>query len=324
MNDRGIVLVSILIFAAIFIAGIGILVAAMDRRKQKVKKRLENLTYVPGGDQEGQGSILRDTSLSTNPAVDDIFQRIPFTRAVGSLLTQADVSMKVDAFLFISLVLGVLGAVIGAFVSRLPWVGLLVGALVALVPYWVVFRKKETRRRDFERQFPDALDLMTGALRSGMAFTGALQVVAEESPDPVSTEFRMVFEEHRLGLSLRESLEALTERIDSTELRLFVTAVLIQKDTGGNLAEVLEGTAYVIRDRFRILGDVRTITAQARLSGVILTLLPIFMAIFLMIVVPDYLRTLVKDPVGPYLIATAVFLQIVGYIAIRRIVDIKV
>jgi tight adherence protein B len=165
---------------------------------------------------------------------------------------------------------------------------------------------------------------MTGALRSGMAFTGALQVVAEESPDPVSTEFRMVFEEHRLGLSLRESLEALTERIDSTELRLFVTAVLIQKDTGGNLAEVLEGTAYVIRDRFRILGDVRTITAQARLSGVILTLLPIFMAIFLMIVVPDYLRTLVKDPVGPYLIATAVFLQIVGYIAIRRIVDIKV
>jgi tight adherence protein B len=165
---------------------------------------------------------------------------------------------------------------------------------------------------------------MTGALRSGMAFTGALQVVSEESPDPVATEFRIVFEEHRLGLSLRESLNSMTERIDSTELRLFVTAVLIQKDTGGNLAEILEGTAYVIRDRFRILGDVRTITAQARLSGIILTILPLVMAAALLVIVPDYMKTLVKDPVGPYLIGVAAALQIVGFLAIRKIVDIKV
>jgi tight adherence protein B len=133
-----------------------------------------------------------------------------------------------------------------------------------------------------------------------------------------------VFEENRLGMSLRDSLTDMTKRIDSTELRLFVTAVLIQKDTGGNLAEILEGTAYVIRDRFRILGDVRTITAQARLSGLILTALPLAMTAALMIIVPDYLKTLVRDPVGPYLIGAAAFMQLLGYFLIRRIVNIKV
>jgi tight adherence protein B len=157
-----------------------------------------------------------------------------------------------------------------------------------------------------------------------MAFTAALQVVAEECPDPVSNEFRIVFEENRLGMSLRDSFTDLTKRIDSTELRLFVTAVLIQKETGGNLAEILEGTAYVIRDRFRILGDVRTITAQARLSGLILTLLPLGMCVALMVIVPDYLKTLITDPVGPYMIGSAVFLQLVGYFFIRKIVNIKV
>ena len=127
-----------------------------------------------------------------------------------------------------------------------------------------------------------------------------------------------------MGLSLRDSLSDMTKRIDSTELRLFVTAVLIQKDTGGNLAEILEGTAYVIRDRFRILGDVRTITAQARLSGVILCALPLAMVGALLVIVPDYLKTLLTDPVGPYLIGGAAFMQLLGFYLIRRIVNIKV
>jgi tight adherence protein B len=237
---------------------------------------------------------------------------------------QADVKMRVGTFFLITLGLGFLGGTILAIGSSYWWTFPLGAALVGCIPYFVIYRKKEVRRRTFERQFPDALDLMTGALRSGMAFTAALQVVAEECPDPVSNEFRIVFEENRLGMSLRDSLTDMTKRIDSTELRLFVTAVLIQKDTGGNLAEILEGTAYVIRDRFRILGDVRTITAQARLSGLILTGLPLAMTAALMILVPDYLKTLVRDPVGPYLIGAAAFMQLLGYFLIRRIVNIKV
>lgn len=322
--DRQLLIVSALVFGAIFVTALGLLFFSLDRRKQQVRRRLEEMSEGVVVDEHGEASILRDTSLSTIPLVDEFLRRFAVTRRLGEMLTQADVNMKTGTFLFMSAVLAALGGLIVIFASGWWWAGILGAIVVGVIPFMVIYRKKEIRKNTFEHQFPDALDLMCGALRSGMAFTGALQVVAEESPDPVSTEFRTVFDEHRLGLSLRESLEDLTRRVDSTELRLFVTAVLIQKDTGGNLAEVLEGAAYVIRDRFRILGDVRTITAQGRLSGVILTLLPLGMAAFLMIMVPDYLKVLVTDPVGPYFIGTSVFLQIVGYIFIRRIVNIKV
>ncbi|HEX9158175.1 MAG TPA: type II secretion system F family protein, partial [Syntrophales bacterium] len=191
-------------------------------------------------------------------------------------------------------------------------------------PLLVVLRKRSNRLRTFESLLPDALDLVTGALRSGMAFSGALQVVAEESPDPISKEFTIVFEEHRLGIDLQESLRNMTQRVDSRELRIFVTAVLLQKETGGNLAEILEGTADIIRDRFRILGEVRTLTAQARLSGVILAILPISLAVVLSVISPGYLMILVKDPVGPMIISVAVGLQVIGFLVIRRIISIKV
>jgi len=315
--------VGILITGAVLLGGLGVLTMFMERGGRRVRRRLDDLQSVVVEDT-GEATILRDESLSSIPALDTLLRRFYVSQRLGALLTQADVSMKVGTFILLTVVLAALGGFIAFFIRGWWWMGLIGAIAIGCIPYWVVFRKKEMRRRMFENQFPDALDLMTGALRSGMAFTGALQVVSEESPDPVATEFRIVFEEHRLGLSLRESLEAMTTRIDSTKLRLFVTAVLIQKDTGGNLAEILDGTAYVIRDRFRILGDVRTITAQARLSGTILTVLPMILAAVLLMVVPDYMKVLVTDPVGPYLIGVAVFLQIVGYLAMRKIIQIKV
>jgi len=157
-----------------------------------------------------------------------------------------------------------------------------------------------------------------------MALNGAIQVVAEESPDPVGKEFAILFEENRLGLDMKEALRKLGERVDSAELNLFVTATILQRETGGNLVEVLEGTAAVIRDRFRILGDVRTLTAQARLSGMVLTVLPLVMAGIILTVAPDYLKGLMADPLGRYLIGLAVSLQVIGFFVMRRIVDIKV
>jgi len=322
--DRAL-LVAILVAVAVLVAGLGALFMFLEQRQKRVRRRLGELTgQQVVSETTGEASILRDDALSSIPALDDLLKRFRITQNLNALLTQADVSMRVGTFITITLLLAVLGAIVAFAASRWFWMTGVGALAVGCIPYRLIQRKKEPRRRMFERQFPDALDLMTGALRSGMAFTGALQVVSEESPDPVATEFRIVFEEHRLGLSLRESLEGMTERIDSTELRLFVTAVLIQKDTGGNLAEILDGTAYVIRDRFRILGDVRTITAQARLSGIILTILPLVMASALLILVPDYMKTLVTDPVGPYLIAAAVFLQVLGFLVIRKIVNIKV
>ncbi len=322
MNSQALI-VAALIAVSVLVGGVAVLTMVMERRRQRVRRRLAEQNQVIS-EETGEASILRDDSLSSIPALDMLLRRFVISQRLGALLLQADVSMRVETFVLIIFLVGVVGGLIAWAASGQLWMFLVGAVLLGSIPYWVVYRKKERRRQMFERQFPDALDLMTGALRSGMAFTGALQVVSEESPDPVAAEFSIVFEEHRLGLSLRESLEGMTKRIDSTELRLFVTAVLIQKDTGGNLAEILDGTAYVIRDRFRILGDVKTITAQARLSGLILTVLPLAMAAILMVLVPDYLKTLVTDPAGPYLIGLALFLQIVGYLAMRKIVQIKV
>jgi tight adherence protein B len=324
MQDRMIGIVAVLVFAAVMAAGLGVFYMFLERRKLRVRKRLEDLNRLGVSEAATEASILRDDTLSDVPAIDRFLRKFSIATRTRALLMQADVKMRVGTFFIITLGLGMLGGTIVAMGSTFWWTFPVGAALVGAIPYFVIYRKKEVRRRMFERQFPDALDLMTGALRSGMAFTAALQVVAEECPDPVSNEFRIVFEENRLGMSLRDSFTDLTKRIDSTELRLFVTAVLIQKETGGNLAEILEGTAYVIRDRFRILGDVRTITAQARLSGLILTLLPLGMCVALMVIVPDYLKTLITDPVGPYMIGSAVFLQLVGYFFIRKIVNIKV
>jgi len=324
MQDRMIGIVAVLVFAAVFVAGLGVFYVFMERRKLKVRKRLEDLNRLGLSEAAVEASILRDDTMSDMPAFDRILQKLSIASRTRSLLMQADVKMRVGTFFLITLALGILGGTIVAIGSGIWWTFPLGAGLVGCIPYAVIYRKKEVRKRTFERQFPDALDLMTGALRSGMAFTAALQVVAEECPDPVSNEFRIVFEENRLGMSLRDSLNDMTKRIDSTELRLFVTAVLIQKDTGGNLAEILEGTAYVIRDRFRILGDVRTITAQSRLSGVILTALPLAMVAALLVIVPSYLKTLIEDPVGPYLIGGAAFMQLLGFYLIRRIVNVKV
>jgi len=318
------VLVGLLFALSFLVAGVGVVLFLAERNRQKVRRRLLVREGVREASEDLEQRILRDTALSSSPTLDKFLRRYPVAFRLSMLLSQADVSMRVGGFLALSLGVALLSGLIVAVVSPWSWAGLPAGILVGFVPLVVIYRKKEKRRALFEQQFPDSLDLMVGALRSGMALIGAFQIVAEESPEPMSTEFRMVVEENRLGVGLRESLEHLATRIDSTELRLFVTAVLIQRDTGGNLAEILEGTAFVIRDRFRILGDVRTITAQARFSGAILTVLPIIMAVILMALVPDYVKVLITDPIGPYFIAAAVVLQIVGYIAIRKIIKIKV
>jgi tight adherence protein B len=201
---------------------------------------------------------------------------------------------------------------------------LFLGGLGAVVPYLVVLIKMNRRMALFSEQFPDAIDMITNALRAGFAMNGAIQMVAEESPEPVGTEFKILFEEQKLGLDLKQALLNFGNRMDNTDVPIFVTAVLIQRDTGGNLAEVLENIAYVIRDRYRILGEVRTFTTQGRLSGLILGMLPVIMAGVLSILSPGYLEHMTEDQLGSVLISVAVGLQIIGFFWIRKCVNIKI
>jgi tight adherence protein B len=254
----------------------------------------------------------------------EILQHARWARKLDTLLVQGDVPLRPGSFLALTLLLASAGIYGVGFVLGRPLFAIPVGVALAVLPLAWARSRKQRRVRAFERQFPDALDMLTNALRAGMSLSVAVQLVAEESPDPVGKEFAILFEENRLGLDMKDALRKLGERVDSTELNLFVTAVILHRQTGGNLAEILDGAAAVIRERFRILGDVRSLTAQARLSGVILTLLPLVIAGIVMLVAPEYLKGLFADPIGRNLAVAAVGLQVIGFFSMRRIVRIKV
>jgi tight adherence protein B len=204
------------------------------------------------------------------------------------------------------------------------WVGVLLGAAVACIPYGVVSYLRQKRLQQFEERFPEALDLLGRAVRAGHAFTTGLEMIAKESAEPIASEFRTTFEEQNFGLPLRDALLNMTERIPSIDVRFFVTALLIQKETGGNLAEILDGLARVIRDRFRIYREVRVRTAQGRLTAGILIALPIFMLIVLMVLNPTYMKVLFQDPRGSLILTIAAIMQVIGSLIIWKIIHIEV
>jgi len=204
--------------------------------------------------------------------------------------------------------------------------------LIALVPAlvfgaspWLILRYQRARRlREFNRHLPDSIDLMSRALRAGHSLSAAIEIVGEESPEPVRSEFREVYQQEAFGLPAREALVQLAHRIPLPELNFVVTAILLQKETGGNLVEVLDRTTAVIRERLRIQGEIKIYTAQGRLTGWILSLLPVAMFFLLSLANRGYTRVLVEDPLGRKLIYVGLSLMVLGGLAIRRIVDVKI
>lgn len=323
--DLQLLIPSLLIVLAIAFTAFGIYFLAKEFANKRIRDRLQDVIMT----EENEGTstksiILRDMELSSIPLLNAMLQHWRWAQRLDNLLVQGDLPIRLGSFLMLTGILALLGLIVPLYLGHNILIALPIAVFLGLIPYLYARYKKIRRIYQFEQQFPDALDMLTSALRAGLAFTGAIQVVADESPDPVAKEFRILFEENRLGLDMKEALKKLGGRVDSAELRLFVTAVILQRETGGNLSEILEGTAAVIRDRFRILGDVRSMTAQARLSGFILAILPIAMAVFIMFVAPDYLKGLAADPLGKYMIVAAVVMQVVGFLIMRRIVNIRV
>jgi tight adherence protein B len=216
------------------------------------------------------------------------------------------------------------GYVVGAAVFHHALHGIVLMCAVGFAPFLMVSYKKSVRQRQFAEEFPDALDLLVSALRAGISFSAALQIVADESPDPVRSEFAIVVEEQALGMDLREALTNMATRVGSLDLKFFATAVVLQRSAGGNLTEVLENTSRLIRDRFRILGDIKTFTSAGRLTGVVLSALPVGMCIFMLMVAPDYFHKMWDHPMGRTILGLAFFLQLLGWLTIRKIVNIRV
>jgi tight adherence protein B len=323
--DIQLLIPSVGVFLTVAFAASGMILIARGFAARRVRSRLQDVILVGEGDGDRTHSvILRDMDLSTIPFMNEILKHAQWAQRLDNLLVQGDIPLRLGSFIALMGLMGSVGALSMTSFFHQPLFALPVGLLSGSLPLWWARYRKQKRLRAFERQFPDALDMLVGALRAGLALTGAIQVVADESPDPVGREFGILSEENRLGLDLKEALKKLGERVDSQELHLFVTAVILQRETGGNLAEILEGTAAVIRDRFRILGDVRSLTAHARLSGSVLMLLPLAMAGIILTVAPDYLKGLLDDPAGKFLIGGAIALQVIGLLVMRRIINIKV
>ena len=205
---------------------------------------------------------------------------------------------------------------------KLGWV--IGGPLGAALP-WMFLRIKRTRRmRTFEENFPEALDLVSRALKAGHAFATGMKMVADEMPEPIGPEFRKTFDEQNFGLPLKDALTNLTLRVPLLDVRFFSTAVLIQRETGGNLSEILENLAHVVRERFKILRQVRVYTAHGRLTGYVLLALPVFLMIALSFINPEHMQLLFQEKIGHMLLAGAAVMQVVGYVWIKQVVKIEV
>jgi tight adherence protein B len=243
---------------------------------------------------------------------------------VERFFDQADCNIRPSQLILISAGLGILGAT-GSWFAHVPVFFVpLAGAVLFLVPIGWLWNKRRVRLKTIASQLPDALELVARALRAGHALAAGMHVVAEEMPAPIADEFGRVYDEQNLGISMDDALRNMAERVPNLDLRFFVTSVAIQRQTGGDLAEILDKIGYVIRERYRILGQVKALTAEGRLSGVVLIALPFVLFLVMLHIKPEYVQVLWTDPDGIRMSLFALALQVAGAAVIKKIVDIKV
>ncbi|MGE5644804.1 MAG: type II secretion system F family protein [Acidobacteriota bacterium] len=294
---------------------------------QKKKKVSEMLQSAVGDARQVETKVLMDAAGSGEDALKQFIGRFNFAKKMETKIQQAGLTMSLNALLIQMLVLSVPGALIGAKLNPLMfrWLSAMVlGLAGATVPYLYVSRQRTKRLGAFEEQFPEALEFLSRAMRAGHAFSIALEMLSEESPQPLGNEFRKVFNEHNLGLPIETALGNLTERVPLLDVKFFVSAVLLQRETGGNLSEILTKLAAVIRERFKLKGQVKAASAHGRITGSILTIMPIALMFGLLIIAPGYLQGMIEDPDGRIMVASVIVMIFIGHLTIRKIVNIKV
>jgi tight adherence protein B len=296
-----------------------------DASQEVVQRRMQAVRKAERRGEVSLGlQLVRDEMLSSVPWFNRVLMQWSWSTKLQEFLSQAGMKTKPGKIILVSGVLALAGYIVTArFISRFP-VPLLAAVAAAFIPLALIAWKRRRRLRTFEENFPQALDLLGRAVRAGHAFTTGLEMIAKESAEPLAGEFRTTFEEQNFGLPLRDALLNMSERVPLIDVRFFVTSLLIQKETGGNLAEILDGLARVIRDRFRIYRDVRVRTAQGRLTAGILIGLPPFMMSMLGVINPHYIRVLFTDPAGPEVLAVAATLQVIGSAIIWKIIHFEV
>jgi tight adherence protein B len=321
----------ILIFLA-FAVGVGLVMAIymgavkvpgmMMRRT--LDARIQGISQQPENETEAATLLVKVQHKGPLPAIDRLLGGTTRGSAFGRWIDQSGVKASISGVLMIATVLAVVLALAVGVIVRARW-GLPVGAALGFVmPFLVLKIKRGKRMRLFEEQFPEGLDLISRALKAGHAFATGLKMVADEMPDPVGPEFRKTFDEQNFGLPMKDSLDNLSFRIPLLDVRFFATAVLIQRETGGNLAEILENLAHVVRERFKILRQVRVYTAHGRFTGYVLLALPAVLAIALSFINPAHMELLFKERMGQQMLIGALVMQSIGFMWIKHVIKIEV
>jgi len=295
-----------------------------DQKRQRLQKRLSEALMHSAHTEDIEVVLARNELMSEIPWVNRTLISIQAALHLKRMLDQADLHITPSRLLMFSFMAGMLGALAASVLTIFIPLMILAGIVCASLPLLHVWWKRSRRFNQFLEHLPDALDLISRALSAGHAFSEALHMVSMEMPEPIATEFRKAYEEQNLGLSVKLALDNLTQRIPLLDLKMCVTAILIQRETGGNLAEILEKVAYTIRERFRIMGDLKTLTTSSRMSAWLLCGLPIFVAVAVTVMNPEYMSVLWRDPRGHYLIAAALTMQITGMLIVRKILKIKI
>jgi tight adherence protein B len=323
MNSVFVVIVFLVLFAIVLLAiSVGYRFLESQRKKQ-----VEAMLDVASGRVAGEThtSILLDGS--NEDVIGQLLRNSAAMKRLSSFIQQSGLSWTVSHLVALTVICAVAGAILGFIFRPIGFVtlsALIAALLFGSLPGFYLRFKRSKRMREFEQQLPEALDFLARSMRAGHAFSISLEMLGAESPDPLGMEFRTLFNELNLGAPLDVALTNFSARVPLLDIRLLVSSVLLQKQTGGNLGEILLRLAFLIRERFRLKGQVRAASAHGRMTAVVLAVLPLVLVVALMIIAPTYLPLLANDPDGKYIILGAIVAQILGFLIMRRITDIKV
>ncbi|HXE81056.1 MAG TPA: type II secretion system F family protein [Vicinamibacterales bacterium] len=318
-----------LVGAAMVMGAYAVLVWLPKRRAEKrIERRIAEVSTMEWDRTAEQVAsaplVVKQHAVGVVPPLDAVVAETAFGSWSEALVAQAGLKIGLSTLLLACLGSAVAGAIGVSALLRLD-AAAIPGAIVgAALPYLLIMRRRSLRMRRFEEQFPEALDLLSRAIRAGHAFTTAVGMVADEAPDPIGPEFRKTFDEQNFGMPLKDALTNLAARVPLMDVHFFVTAVLIQRETGGNLAEILDNLAHVVRERFKILRQVRVYTAHGRLTGYVLLALPAALAVALSFINPSHMDLLLHERLGKMMLVGAIVMQLIGYVWIRKVIKIEV
>jgi len=295
-----------------------------DAKRRLLNERLAEAIRSSAHSTDVDVQLAREELLSEIPWLNRSLLKLEIPSGLKRMIDQADLQITVMRLVLFAATAAAFGFLAASMITVSLPLKILFALIAGALPFLHVISKRRKRMKKFLQLLPDALDLMARGLSAGHAFTEALQMVASEMPEPISSEFRKTYDEQNLGLSLKLALDNLVQRVPILDLRMCVTAIMIQRETGGNLSELLEKVAYTIRERFRIMEDLKTLTLSSRWSAWLLCGLPIFLAIYMSVLNPTYMEVMWRDPRGHNLLFVAAAMQILGMLMVQKIMKIKI